>query len=140
MADILDINTTNHAADAPEGAKAPVWSVGGRDYPLRLKAGAIATLESKHFGGKNLLVKLLEEGTPALNAVLLVIKYSLDPADKDANVLDLYDAYVDEGGSFTALYTDVIIPLLQSAGFLTAAEVASFRELVTVSQAPARKS
>lgn len=97
------------------------WSVGGKDYRLKLKASAIGKLENKY--RKNIMSVLLDDGTPPLSVMLTVIQAAMEPWTHGMSYLDvqkLYDKWEEEeDGNQTDLYTEVIIPLMAVSGFFT---------------------
>lgn len=102
-------------------AQFAVWSVGGRDYRLKLSGRAICTLERKF--GRNLLMVIADEGMPPLETMLIMIQSGLEAYNHGMNfnrVLSLYDQYCEDGGDQPHLMSDVITPLMQVSGFFTA--------------------
>ncbi|MDO4341068.1 MAG: DUF6096 family protein, partial [Eubacteriales bacterium] len=97
------------------------WLVGGRDYLLKLKAGAIVRLENKY--RKNMMNILLDDGIPPLAVMLTVIQAAMEPWEHGVSYTDvqkLYDKWEEEeNGNQSDLYTDVIIPLMTVSGFFT---------------------
>ena len=97
------------------------WVVGGTEYRLKLTAKAIVKLENKY--GQNLLSVISpEEGLPPVGVLLTVIQASMEKFEHNASfgvVTDIYDSYVDNGGDMTKLMEEVIMELLENAGFFT---------------------
>lgn len=101
-----------------------VWSVGGRDYKLRLTAGAIVEVEQK-IGSVYKLFGAFNEGdamgtVPELQVMLLVVQKAMTKYEHGfqlQNVYDLYDEYVDEGGNQVAFFSDVFMGVFQASGF-----------------------
>lgn len=99
-----------------------IWTVGGRDYKLRLTAGEQVQLEDV-FKTKNIFSVLLpEEGVPSVAIMLRTIQAAMNKFEhgmtKD-KIFELYDKYVDEGGTFDTLFVDVIVPTLAASGFFS---------------------
>ena len=93
------------------------WTVGGRDYRLKLKASNIEKLENKY----KCNVMHLVDDMPALSVMLTIIQAAMLPWEhgvKYDDILNLFDKYVEEGGSQIDLYKDVVIPTLAVSGFL----------------------
>ena len=94
------------------------WTVGGRDYRLKLKASNIEKLENKY----KCNVMHLVDDMPALSVMLTIIQAAMLPWEhgvKDDDILNLFDKYVEEGGSQIDLYKNVVIPTLAVSGFFT---------------------
>ena len=93
------------------------WTVGGRDYRLKLKASNIEKLENKY----KCNVMHLVDDMPALSVMLTIIQAAMLPWEhgvKYDDILNLFDKYVEEGGSQIDLYKNVVIPTLAVSGFL----------------------
>lgn len=97
------------------------WTVGGRDYCLKLKSSGIGKLENKY--RKNMMSVLLDEGMPPLSVMLTVIQVAMEPWEHNISYTDvqkLYDKWEEEeGGNQTDLFAEVIIPLMTVSGFFT---------------------
>ncbi len=97
------------------------WTVGGRDYRLKLKASTIGKLENKY--KKNMTNILLDDGIPPLSIMLTVIQAAMEPWEHNVSYTDvqkLYDKWAEEeGGNQTDLFSKTIIPLMAVSGFFT---------------------
>lgn len=97
------------------------WTVGGRDYRLKLKASTIGKLENKY--KKNMTNILLDDGIPPLSIMLTVIQAAMEPWEHNVSYTDvqkLYDKWAEEeGGNQTDLFSKTIIPLMAISGFFT---------------------
>lgn len=94
------------------------WTIGGRDYCLKLKASNIEKLENKY---KCNIMHLVDD-MPALSVMLTIIQAAMLPWEhgiKYEHILNLFDKYVEEGGSQIDLYKNVVIPTLAVSGFFT---------------------
>lgn len=94
------------------------WTVGGRDYRLKLKASNIEKLENKY----KCNVMHLVDDMPALSVMITIIQAAMLPWEhgvKYDDILNLFDKYVEEGGSQIDLYKNVVIPTLAVSGFFT---------------------
>ena len=94
------------------------WTVGGKEYKLKLTTDGICQLEKTT---KCNLLKLLDT-IPALNVMCGIIHVSLQRyhhgiSFKDVKVL--VDEYIDEGGSQLELFTNVLLPLFEVSGFFS---------------------
>lgn len=94
------------------------WTVDGRDYCLKLKASNIEKLETKY---KCNIMHLVDD-MPALSVMLTIIQAAMLPWEhgvKYEHILNLFDKYVEEGGSQIDLYKNVVFPTLAVSGFFT---------------------
>jgi hypothetical protein len=97
------------------------WDVGGKQYRLKLTAERQCAIEQKL--GKNLYV--LFENMPYLSEMLTIIQGAMSPwhhGTTYATVQKLYDTYIEEGGSQTEFFQDVVIPTMVVSGFFPEAE------------------
>ena len=100
------------------------WDVGGTEYKLKLRASDITKLEQRF--GKSLLDAVLEDGIPPVSTVITMLQAALQKFHhgmRSDKVEDLFDAYLDEGGTQVSLLKDVVYPLMGDAGFFTAAQM-----------------
>lgn len=96
------------------------WTVGGRDYRLKLKASTIGKLENKY--RKNVMDLIMGEETAPLSIMLTVIQAAMEPWEHGIDYTDvqkLYDKWTEEGGNQMDLQTKVILPLMTVSGFFT---------------------
>lgn len=100
------------------------WDVAGTEYKLKLTAGAITKLEQRF--NKSLLTAVLDEGVPPVSTVVTVLQAALQKYHhgiKSYTVEDLFDSYLDEGGTQISLLKDVVYPLMADAGFFTEGQI-----------------
>lgn len=89
-------------------------TIAGKDYKLRLGAANIMELE-KQLGGRNpmdVLMNVEKGALPPLTATLRILHGSMQKFQHGTSfndVVELYDRYVEEGGS----YTDLLQPLIE---------------------------
>ena len=96
------------------------WTVGETDYKLKLTTSDVASLEEKF--NTNLLNIIMGNGLPALSIMLQITHAAMKKYQHGIKldaVYDLFDTYLDEGGSQTDFMTDVFIPIYQASGFLS---------------------
>lgn len=94
------------------------WTVGGREYRLKLKATTINKLENKY---RQNLMNMIDE-IPPLSVMLTIIQAAMEPWEHGLSFLkvqNLYDSWTEEGGNQTDLFTKVIIPTMAVSGFFT---------------------
>lgn len=116
----------------PKRRQFSIWTVGDRDIKLKLKTSAVVELENKY---KQNLLSIMGEGEGGMPAlvVMLDIVYA---AAKDWNhglkkneVYDLYDQYLDEGGSMLKFYTNVFMDVFLVSGFFSEALAEQMTEM-----------
>lgn len=94
------------------------WTVGGREYRLKLKATTINKLENKY---RQNLMNMIDE-IPPLSVMLTIIQAAMEPWEHGLSypkVQSLYDSWTEEGGNQMDLFTKVIIPTMAVSGFFT---------------------
>ena len=95
------------------------WTVGGKDYRLKLKAANVEKLENKY---KCNIIHMIDD-LPPLSVMLTIIQAAMQSWEhgvKYTDVQNLYDKYADEeGGNQISLYKDVIVPIMVVSGFFT---------------------
>lgn len=104
----------------PKRAPFATWTVGGKEYRLRLTAVDISKLEQRY--RRNLLLYLTDDGLPAVADMLTVIQAAMRTYQHGMTFLavqGLYDKYIDEGGDQNNLMAEVLMPLLAVSGFFT---------------------
>lgn len=99
-----------------------IWEVNGKEYKMKLKTATIKQLEGKY---KTNLMNIMgsgEGGMPALT-VMLDIAYAAmkdwQHGLKADDVLNLFDQYLDEGGSQLQFYTSVYMNIFAVSGFFS---------------------
>lgn len=98
--------------------KFAIWTVGGEEYKLKLPTSAIITLEEQY--GCNLLK--LAQTAPKLKDMMKITYHAMRPYKpklKETEVYELFDQYVDEGGSQTDFTTDVFFEIYKVSGFFS---------------------
>lgn len=111
------------------------WEVNGEEYNLKLKARSICEVEEK-LGTS--LINLLNAGIPTLDAMITIIHYAMKDFNsniKKSDIYDIYDKYVEEGGSTLELFTKVIMDIYKASGFFSKAQA----EVMTEKQAKAEE-
>ena len=97
------------------------WTVDGTEYKLKLTTATITKLEEQF---KTNLLNLVASGNiPALLIMLKITHAAMQKYHhgiKERDVQDLFDQYLEEGGSQTAFMADVFMPIYQASGFFSA--------------------
>lgn len=90
-----------------------------KDYELRLTTRATIKLEQAL--GKNLISLFVEDGKeriPMVGEIVFVLYYALNPKPLNIEaVYDLYDEYLEEGGSQLEMVS-IIIELFKDCGII----------------------
>lgn len=98
--------------------KFATWTVGGEEYKLKLPTAAIVSLEEQYGGN---LLKLVT-GLPKLKDMIKITHQAMKPYKseiKESEVYELFDRYIDEGGSQTDFTTDVFFKIYKVSGFFS---------------------
>lgn len=106
-----------------------IWTVGGRDYKLKLKTDIVCKIEDKY--RVNLLSLVTDTGIPPLSVMLTLIHGAMMPWEHGVKIKDvqkLFDAYVGEGGSQSKLLIDVVMPIMTVSGFFTESQTEELLE------------
>lgn len=108
--------------EMPKRKPFALWEVGGQSYKLKLKTYAIVELESKY---KTNLMNIMgsgQGGMPALSVMLDVAHAAM----KDWNhgitkngVMDIFNRYIEEGGSQLSFYMTVYMEIFTVSGFFS---------------------
>ena len=96
-----------------------VWKVDDNEYKLKLTTSAIINLEEKF---KTNLINIFNDSIPPLKIMLTVTHAAMQKFNhgiKYKEVEELFEKYIDEGGSQTAFMTDVFMPIYQASGFFS---------------------
>lgn len=112
----------NKVIEMPKRKPFVLWEVGGQSYKLKLKTSAIVELESKY---KTNLMNIMgsgQGGMPALSVMLDVAHAAM----KDWNhgitkngVMDIFNRYIEEGGSQLSFYMTVYMEIFTVSGFFS---------------------
>lgn len=105
------------------------WAVGENEYRLKLKTPEVCRLEEKFKG--NLLGILTGGDIPPLSIMLTVVQAAMQSMNHKVrfqDVQEMFDQYVDEGGTQITLFTDVIMQILTVSGFFTRNQTESMTE------------
>lgn len=99
-----------------------LWEVGGQSYKLKLKTSAIVELESKYKSNLMNIMGSGQGGMPALSVMLDVAHAAM----KDWNhgitkngVMDIFNRYIEEGGSQLSFYMTVYMEIFTVSGFFS---------------------
>lgn len=116
----MNETTEEKAVNMEEKKRSPFhyWTVGGREYRLKLKATTINKLENKY---RQNLMNMIDE-IPPLSVMLTIIQAAMEPWEHGLSypkVQNLYDSWTEEGGNQMDLFTKVIIPTMAVSGFFT---------------------
>lgn len=96
------------------------FSVGGKEYKLRLNTRALIMLEKKLDGNPlNLFLKNVKGSIPKVEDLINVFHASLQPyhATTYEDACDLFDTWIDEGHLITD-FVEVMVKVYQESGVL----------------------
>ena len=99
------------------------WKVEGIEYKLKLTTSQIIKLEDKY--KINLLTIVTNGDIPPLKIMLEILHASMQKFHhgiKAENVHEMFDTYVEEGGSQVEFFTNVLMPVFNASGFFTPAQ------------------
>ena len=100
------------------------WEVSGNEYKLHLTASGITKLEQRF--NKSLLTAVLDEGIPPVSTMITILQSALQKYHhgiKSYTVEEMFDAYIEAGGTQITLLRELIYPLMADAGFFTDAQI-----------------
>lgn len=108
----------------PEQKRKPfaTWDVGGRTYRLKLRTSAIVELEARYKTNLMNIMGAGEGGMPALSVMLDVAHAAMKEWQhgiSKTEVQNLFQQYVDEGGSQLSFYTSVYMEIFTVSGFFS---------------------
>lgn len=99
-----------------------IWEVGGKSYKLKLKTPAIVELETKYKTNLMNIMGAGNGGMPALSVMLDVAHAAMKEwhhgITKSA-VQNLFERYVEEGGSQLSFYMSVYMDIFSVSGFFS---------------------
>lgn len=110
------------------------WTVGGRDYRLKLTTANVERLENKY--KTNIINLVMQDGIPPRKDMLTIIQAAMLPWEhgiKYQDIQKLFDQYVEEGGSDNSLLMSVIVPVMAVSGFFTPDQSAALMEAASES-------
>lgn len=94
------------------------WEVGGQTYMLKLTTAHIERLENKFKGA--LMNVVIDGDIPPLSVMLDIVHAAMQPMNHKMSrdkVVEIYDRYVEDGGSQMELYSNVIMGICGVSGF-----------------------
>ncbi len=100
-----------------------IWTVKEEEFKLKLNTSVITKLESKY--KINLLDTLSTGSIPPLGVMLDVTHGALQKFHhgiKLEKVYEMFDDYVEEGGSQITFMSDVYLPIFTASGFFSPAQ------------------
>lgn len=97
-----------------------IWEVNETEYKLKLKTATITQLEEKL--GRSLVAVFGTDGMPPLSIMLTIVHGAMKDWNsniKRKDVDDLFDQYLDEGGSQLEFYATTFMDIYKVSGFFT---------------------
>ncbi len=93
------------------------WNVKGEAYRCKLKTVGIAELEDRY---KKSLLAIISGSMPPLSTMLDIMHTAIKPwhhGIRLSDVYDMFDSYVEEGGSQIEFYTGPFMKMCRVSGF-----------------------
>lgn len=106
-----------------------IWTVGKKEYKLKLTTANIIALENKY--RRNIMSLVSDDDMPPISLMLTIIQAAMLPYQHDIKAKDvafMFDSYLDEGGSQIKLFIDVVMPLMAVSGFFTPSQAEKMLE------------
>ncbi len=107
-----------------------IWEIAeGKELHLKLTTSVICKLEDKY--RRNLLQVITSDDVPPLAIMLTIIQAAAQKYHHKIDlkkVQNLYDEYVENGGSQIKLLSSVIMPILSVSGFFTQNQMEEIQE------------
>lgn len=101
-----------------------IWEVNGIEYKLKLKTATVAQLEEKL--GRSLMAVFSTDGVPPLSVMLTITHGAMKDWNsnvKRSDVDDLFDQYLDEGGSQLEFFATIFMDIYKVSGFFTTGQI-----------------
>ena len=101
-----------------------IWEVNETEYKLKLKTATITQLEEKL--GRSLVAVFGTDGMPPLSIMLTIVHGAMKDWNsniKRKDVDDLFDQYLDEGGSQLEFYATTFMDVYKVSGFFTTNQI-----------------
>lgn len=110
------------AAEMPKRKPFAIWEAGGERYRLKLKTAAVMELESKYKTNLMNIMGTGQGGMPALSVMLDVAHAAMKDWQHGitkSEVQNIFEKYVEEGGSQLSFYTSVYMDIFVVSGFFS---------------------
>ena len=107
------------------------WKVGDREFQLKLTSKWIEKVESKY--GRSIFGLVMDDDLPALSVMLTFVQAAMSPWEHGityTKLQDIYDKWVEDGGSQMELLAKVVIPTLAVSGFFTEKQAETIQEKI----------
>lgn len=101
-----------------------IWEVNETEYKLKLKTATVAQLEEKL--GRSLADVICTDGMPPLSIMLTIVHGAMKDWNanlKRKDVDDLFDQYVEEGGSQLEFFATTFMEIYKVSGFFTTKQI-----------------
>ncbi len=115
-----------------------IWEVGGESYKLKLRTPTIVELEKKYKTNLMNLMGAGNGGMPALSVMLDVTHAAMKDWQHGitkVSVNNLFEKYIEEGGSQLSFYMSVYMNIFSVSGFFSANLSNQMTEAVTEAEA-----
>lgn len=108
--------------EMPKRKPFAIWEAGGERYRLKLKTTAVMELESKYKTNLMNIMGTGQGGMPALSVMLDVAHAAMKDWQHGitkSEVQNIFEKYVEEGGSQLSFYTSVYMDIFVVSGFFS---------------------
>jgi hypothetical protein len=125
----LQMEEVKPELEKPKKKLFATWTVDGMEYNLKLNTAMICKLEEKF--RTNLLNIISIDGIPQLGVMLTIVQGAITPWHHGityTKVQQMYDKWLEEGGSQVKLLADVILPTMTVSGFFTPTQAEELSE------------
>lgn len=100
------------------------WKINDdEEYKLKLKTSAVCEVEKEL--GTSLLNAINSDGMPSLNVMLTIAHAAMKDWNaniKKKDIFDIFDRYIEAGGSQLEFFSIVIMDIYKVSGFFTEAQ------------------
>ena len=101
-----------------------IWEVNGTEYKLKLKTATVGQLEEKL--GRSLIAVFGTDGMPPLSVMLTIVHGAMKDWNaniKRSDVDELFDRYLEEGGSQLEFFATIFMDIYKVSGFFTTKQI-----------------
>ena len=101
-----------------------IWEVNGIEYKLKLKTATVGQLEEKL--GRSLIAVFGTDGMPPLSVMLTIVHGAMKDWNanvKRSDVDELFDRYLEEGGSQLEFFATIFMDIYKVSGFFTTKQI-----------------
>lgn len=131
------VENEENVVKMPERKPFQVWNVGGESYRMKLGTAEISELEQKYKTNLMNVMGTGNGGMPALTVMLDVAHAAMKKyhhSIKRTDLNNLFDKYIEEGGSQLNFYTEVYMGIFTVSGFFSTSLASQMEEKMEEAQ------